>query len=225
MPPRKWTLGKGLLVGVGRLLFKLLKRRWRLIVATVAVLSLLIYVFAPALVIRFAPALAIPYCANDLTVDHGCSSSFFNFNSGDETMFLIRMGKRSLPSLRRQLARTDLSTRTRIHLAWICVQIGDSAQFSEFLGGLKSPQPHDRYMAVVRMRDFPQLCTANIDTIVDAASMPQHDEYWWLLGERWAATWRSDPMAKMSFKNLFPSASDESGLSESDMARLKQMLH
>jgi len=120
---------------------------------------------------------AIQYCAHDLTRTHGCC--YLLWSSGDETRFLIAMGRRSVRPVVRQIERPDVSLETKVHLAWILSSIGDHRYFNVFLQGLRSNSPLVRYIAAVRMGDFEDQCRQRVPAILQCAvEKPQHSYFW-----------------------------------------------
>lgn len=93
----------------------------------------------------------------------------------NHTKFLISMGQRSVPALRRCICRSSISTGDKVNLAWISCRLGDFSQFQVFIDALKSKR--NQYMAAVRMQEFPEECQCRLHDILEAGRQPQHYQY------------------------------------------------
>jgi hypothetical protein len=113
-------------------------------------------------------ALAIRWCARDLT--RGGERDDISFiSSSDETRFLVFMGRRSIGPLVNQIERANVDPKKKVHLAWILSSIGDHSHFDIFVQALNSDKSATRFIAVARMRDFPDECLQHLPGILKAA--------------------------------------------------------
>ena len=144
-----------------------MKKRIKLIIVFVVLFAYPLYWVLTESMIR--------YCAYDLTQFH--SSCVLFFGSGEETEFLMAMGKRSVNAIVSQIERPEVSLKTKIHLAWILSNIGEHSHFSIFIEGLHSQSQAAYYIAAVRMRDFPEECFKHFSDILDAGKKKQHGAY------------------------------------------------
>lgn len=126
------------------------------------------------------PAAAIEYSAADIARPTG-GCVYYLWSSGDETRFLIQMGRQSIPAVTRKLDDPKIRLKPKIHLAWILSQIGDHSHFRLFIDGLASDRRDVQYIACARMCDFPAQCLRHLGEILSVPGERKHDCYWDLI--------------------------------------------
>jgi hypothetical protein len=158
----------------------------------------------------------IEYSARYLSTTHSCIV-WIPFN---HTGFLLAMGQRSIPALRRQIADPSVGLGSKIHLTWILCQLGDCSQFPVFIRGLGSKLSH-QYIAAVTMQDFPDECLRHLPAILAAGRQRQHNQYESLL-RRLAdkAHLSEDKQAAIAYIVIY---SQERGLSEQEIRKVRQL--
>ncbi len=119
----------------------------------------------------------IEYSARYLSTSHSC----IVWIPFDHTRFLMSMGQRSVPVLRRQIASPTVGMNSKIHLAWVLGRLGDYSQFQVFINGLNSTRQGHQCIAAARMRDFPQECLRHLPAVLSAGRRKRYDAYWNLL--------------------------------------------
>lgn len=118
-----------------------------------------------------APAAMIAYSVRHLSTTHGC----LVWIPVDYTGLLLAMGGRSVPALRQGINDPGVGMNSKIHLAWIACQVGDTSQFPVLVSGLASKR--HRCIATVRMLDFPQECLRHLPEILAAGRQKQDLHY------------------------------------------------
>lgn len=120
-------------------------------------------------------AVMIENSARQLDTPQGCTSLVPFLIPFSHTGFLSLMGRRSVPSLKRQIADPKVSLRSKIYVAWMIGQAGDNSQFPVFIEGLRSKR-HE-YIVVARMGNFPAECLRHLPEILAVGRQQQSDEY------------------------------------------------
>ncbi len=168
-------------------------------------------------------AAAIRFCVADLSRPvHGCACLLWD--TGDETRFLISMGTRAIPVIRRQLARSDLKMQSRIWFAWILSSIGDHSQFHTFVDGLASGSSGDQGFAVGRMRDFPDQCALYLPEILAVRGQRTSQSYWSLIENAGERAHLGDRQLDRINQIIFLHSSDKSPLTKQERHEILALL-
>ncbi len=103
-------------------------------------------------------------------------------SSGDTTRFVLWMGNASIGFLHRAMDSPKATLRGKIHCGWVLCQLDDWSRFDVFFTGLHSRDLRIRYIAGVRMWDFPQQCLQHPHDLAAAAGTWQHEDFWTAFG-------------------------------------------